>query len=29
MRSDENRAAGNDLMAFAGNLVTLFVVEEQ
>ncbi len=29
MRSDENRAAGKDLIEFAGKLVTLFVVEEQ
>ena len=29
MRSDENRAAGKDLMGFAGKLVTLLVVEEQ
>lgn len=29
MRSDENRAAGKDLMGFAADLVTLMVVEEQ
>lgn len=29
MRSEENRAAGKDLMNFAGDLVTLLVVEEQ
>jgi len=29
MRSEENRAAGKDLMSFARDLVTLFFVEEQ
>lgn len=29
MRSEENRAAGKDLMGFASKLVTLLVVEEQ
>jgi uncharacterized protein (TIGR02118 family) len=29
MRSEENRAAGRDLMGFAADLVTLLVVEEQ
>lgn len=29
MRSDENRAAGRDLMAFARDLVTLLVVEDE
>ncbi len=29
MRSEENRAAGRDLMGFAGKLVTLLVVDEQ
>lgn len=28
MRSDENRAAGKDLMSFARDIVTLMVVEE-
>lgn len=29
MKSDENRAAGRDLMSFAKDLVTLVVAEEQ
>ena len=29
MRSEENRAAGKDLMGFARDIVTLLVVEEQ
>ena len=29
MRSPENKAAGKDLMGFAGDLVTLMVVEDQ
>lgn len=29
MQSDENRAAGKDLMTFARELVTLLIVEEQ
>jgi len=29
MKSDENKAAGKDLMGFAGKLVTLMVVEEE
>ena len=29
MRSEENRAAGKDLMSFARDLVTLLVVEEK